>query len=150
MKRTIIAQALAAMLAFPGTAAVETAAESPREEQEQPLLVRITEDDPATAYVAVYAPQPIGLLPLPAEGEYTKTIRQEMPDGSQAYNTVRVTPEGFRMEEANCENHDCIEEGEVTLANREERILGGMVICLPHRLMLELVTREEAEKLLGM
>ena len=91
-----------------------------------------------------------GLLPLPLEGEYTKTIRQVLPDGSEYINVLHLTPDGFRMEEANCEGHDCIGEGEVTLSNREERILWNMVICLPHRLSAELITRAEAEQLLGM
>ena len=90
-----------------------------------------------------------GLLPLPPEGEYTKTIRQVLPDGSEYINVLHLTPEGFWMEEANCEGHDCIGEGEVTLSNREERALWNMVICLPHRLSAELITRAEAEQLLG-
>jgi len=121
----------------------------PADSGEQPLLVRITEADPSVAYVLVNAPEPVGLLPLPLEGEYTRTLRLAMPDGSEAVNVVRLYPNGFRMEESNCENHDCIDEGDVTLENREERILGSMVICLPHQLMLELITREEAESWLS-
>ena len=135
------------MLAFPGLSE-EQPAGSP-EKEEQPLLLDVTEDDPSTAYVLVNAPEPIGLLPLPAEGEYTRTIRLKMQDGSEAVNVIRLFPDGFRMEDANCENHDCVDEGEVTLANREERILGNMVICLPHQLMLELLTREEVKQMLG-
>ena len=47
-----------------------------------------------------------------------------------------------------CENQNCVEQGEVTLENREKRILLNMVICLPHNLRLELVTREEAQRFL--
>ena len=109
----------------------------------------IAEDDPAIAYVLVTLSYSAGLLPLPPEGEYTKTIRQVLPDGSEYINVLHLTPEGFWMEEANCEGHDCIGEGEVTLSNREERALWNMVICLPHRLSAELITRAEAEQLLG-
>ena len=128
-------------------AEAETDEESP--DREQPFLVQITDDDPAVAYVLVRMPETIGLLPLPTEGEYTRTIRQTMPDGTEAFNTLHLTPDGFRMENANCEGHDCIKEGEVTLENREERVLWNMVICLPHQLSLELITREEALDLLG-
>ena len=129
----------------------ETEKTEPAEErkQEQPFLVQITADDPSIAYVLVRMPDPIGLLPLPVEGEYTRTIRQTMTDGSEAINTLHLTPNGFRMEDANCEGHDCINEGEVTLENREERVLWNMVICLPHQLVLELITREEAQQMLG-
>lgn len=131
----------------------ESTAENPTQtdagkEQEQPFLVQITEDDPSIAYVLVRMPNPIGLLPLPLEGEYSKTIRQKMPDGSESVNILHLTPNGFRMEDANCEGHDCVNQGEVTLENREERVLWNMVICLPHQLSAELITREEAEQML--
>ena len=128
-------------------AGTETPAEEPAE-TEQPFIIQITENDPAVAYVLVSAPDPIGFLPLPTEGEYTRTIRLTMQDGSEAVNVLHLTPEGFWMEDSNCEGHDCIEEGTVTLANREERVLGSWVICLPHQLICELMTREEAEQML--
>jgi hypothetical protein len=49
------------------------------------------------------------------------------------------------MESSNCDNQNCVQQGEVTLDNREERLLFNMVICLPHELQLELLTRAEAE-----
>jgi len=131
------------------TAAEETSAAPEEKTEEQPFLIQITEDDPATAYVLVSLENPVGFLPLPVTGEYRRTIRQTMADGSEAVNVVHLTPEGFRMEESNCRGQDCIGEGEVTLANREERILGSMVICLPNQLMLELMTREEVLAWLG-
>ena len=139
--------------AVPEAGAPETAvpaAETAAPAKEQPFLVQITEDDPAIAYVLVRLTDYAGLLPLPQEGEYIKTVRQLLTDGSEYVNVLHVTPEGFYMEESNCEGHDCINEGEVTLSNREERALWNMVICLPHRLSAELITRAEAEQLLGM
>ena len=153
MKQRILAFLTALVLLLSGCfAAAETAgpAETTSPEDEHPFLAEITEDDPAIAYVLVTLSYSAGLLPLPLEGEYTKTIRQILPDGSEYINVLHLTPDGFRMEEANCEGHDCIGEGEVTLSNREERILWNMVICLPHRLSAELITRAEAEQLLGM
>lgn len=118
-----------------------------QEDHEQPMLFQVSKDDPAIAYVLVSEPEPIGLLPLPTEGEYTHTLRVLQPDGSEWINLVHITAEGFWMEESNCEGHDCVEEGMVSLQNRDERILGNAVICLPHLLMLELLTKDEAEKL---
>ena len=141
-----VTEAPAAETAVPETAAAETAVPA----KEQPFLVEITEDDPAIAYVLVRLTDYAGLLPLPQEGEYIKTVRQLLTDGSEYVNVLHVTPEGFWMEESNCEGHDCINEGEVTLSNREERALWNMVICLPHRLSAELITRAEAEQMLGM
>ena len=144
MIRKLIAALLAAFLLSAGGAFAET---ENGQEQEQPFLSQITQDDPAAAYVLVQARNAYGLLPLPMEGEYRKTVRQELSDGSEWVNILHVTAEGFWMEEANCEGQDCVGEGEVTLANREERILGNAVICLPHGLTIYLLTREEAEQL---
>ena len=119
------------------------------EATDQPFLVQITDDDPSIAYVLVRMPNPIGLLPLPLEGEYSKTIRTKLADGSEFVNVLHLTPNGFRMEDANCEGHDCVNQGEVTLENREDRILWNMIICLPHQLSAELITREEAEQMLA-
>ena len=119
------------------------------ENTEQPFLIQITDDDPSIAYVLVRTPDLIGLLPLPTEGEYTRTIRQTMDDGTEAVNILHLTANGFWMEDANCEGHDCVNMGEVTLENREERVLWNMVICLPHQLSLELITRDEAKQLTG-
>ena len=119
------------------------------EATDQPFLVQITDDDPSIAYVLVRMPNPIGLLPLPLEGEYSKTIRTKLADGSEYVNVLHLTPNGFRMEDANCEGHDCVNQGEVTLENREDRILWNMIICLPHQLSAELITREEAMQMLA-
>ena len=85
-----------------------------------------------------------GFLPLPAEGEQIREIIQERPDGSVWRNVIRMTPEGFCMTDADCEGHDCIQEGEVTLENMRDRILLNMVICAPHRLTLSLYKPTEA------
>jgi hypothetical protein len=47
------------------------------------------------------------------------------------------------MEDSTCENHDCVEQGMVTLENRDERILSNMIICLPNQVTLQLFTPEE-------
>lgn len=127
----------------------EPKAEEKPLETEQPFLLQITEDDPSIAYVLVRMQNSAGLLPLPVEGEYTRTIRQISEDGSETINVLHLTPNGFRMEESNCEGQDCVKMGEVTLENREERVLWNMIICLPHQLSLELITREEALAIVG-
>ena len=77
-------------------------------------------------------------------GEKTQEILQRHEDGTEWRNVIRMTPEGFCMTESDCEGHDCIEEGEVTLSNMRDRLLWNMVICAPHRLTLSLYTPEEA------
>ena len=46
------------------------------------------------------------------------------------------------MKESNCTNQDCILQGDVTVDNVGSRVLANEVICLPHRVVLELVTAD--------
>lgn len=81
-------------------------------------------------------------LPLNEEGSFRIT----QPDGSE--NVVHIGKDSFYMESSNCDNQNCVEEGEVTLENKDSRILFNMVYCLPHRLSLALLTPAEAEEAL--
>lgn len=59
------------------------------------------------------------------------------------YNIIHVTENSVSMYESNCDNQDCVEQGEVTLENMETRILGNMILCLPNQVSLQLCTRAE-------
>lgn len=73
--------------------------------------------------------------------DQTRDITVTQDDGS--VNVVEIFPGGFRMKESNCRNQDCIKQGDVTADNADSRALGNEIICLPHRLILELVTAED-------
>ena len=77
---------------------------------------------------------------------YPLLKEQDLPitqtDGKQ--NVVHVSPNGFYMSSSNCSNQDCVHQGEVTLQNRDQRLLFNQVVCLPNQVMLELLTPEEA------
>ena len=98
---------------------------------------------PAAGYVLVQTATQYGWLPLPEEGEYSYPIRQTLEDGTEAVNTIHLTPTGVYMEDSTCANHDCVQQGEVTLDNKKDRILGNMIICLPNQVTLQLFTPEE-------
>lgn len=85
---------------------------------------------------AIYEP-----IPLKEPGRYT--IRR-----GDFVNIIEVTPESIRMAESSCDNQDCVEQGVVTLDNKNQRVLQNMVICLPNEVVLELYTYEEVEALL--
>ena len=95
--------------------------------------------DPVRAYLLVtvggVAYQP---LPLTQEGDYTITQK-----ATGAENVIHVSTEGVYMKSSTCENHDCVQQGEVTLANKGTRILGNMIICLPNQVTLELYSEQE-------
>ena len=88
---------------------------------------------------AVYQP-----VPLTGDGDYTVTQK-----AIGAENKIHVTAESIQMSSANCDNQDCVEQGEVSLSNREERLLGNMIICLPNNVTLELLTPAEAEEMIA-
>ena len=88
---------------------------------------------------AVYQP-----VPLTGDGDYTVTQK-----AIGAENKIHVTAESIQMSSANCDNQDCVEQGEVSLSNREARLLGNMIICLPNNVTLELLTPAEAEELIA-
>ena len=132
------------------TVETEEAAQ-PAEEEAFPGETGETDEapKPAKGYVLVTTPTRQGFLPLPEEEDYVFPLTQTLADGTVWENVIHMTPEGFYMESANCEGHDCIDEGTVTLENRKDRILGNMVICLPHQITLELYTPEEIVALFG-
>lgn len=117
------------------------------------LTVAFAEDGGEAAvpkgYVLVSTATQSGWLALPTEGEQSFPLVQALPDGSETLNVIHLTPDGVWMEDANCANHDCMDQGEVTLDNIDERVLGNMIICLPNQVVLQLYTPQETMAILG-
>ena len=90
-----------------------------------------------TAYLQITAPEQ-SFAPIPLTGDQEIEIVQA--DGS--HNVVQVFEGGFRMKESNCKNQDCIHQGDVTLTNMDSRALANQIICLPHKVVLELVAQD--------
>ncbi|MDO4482895.1 MAG: NusG domain II-containing protein [Clostridia bacterium] len=86
-----------------------------------------------------------GWLPVYKEGEYVYPIVQTDKDGNMYENRVHVTSDSVWMEYSTCENQDCVGEGVVTFENKETRILGNFIICLPNQVTLELFTEDEVQ-----
>ena len=63
------------------------------------------------------------------------SVQVLLPDGAE--NTVAITGDAVYMEHADCENQDCVNMGAVTRENLELRVMGGFIICLPHRISVE-------------
>lgn len=75
----------------------------------------------------------MALLDLPFAEEHTVWILQ--PYGGE--NTVTLTGTSVSMTEADCDGQDCVQMGEITRDNLEMRVMGGFIICLPHRISVE-------------
>ncbi len=58
--------------------------------------------------------------------------------GEGRVNEIVISGRGVHMKSATCPNQDCVLQGEVTLDNRHLRPLQGSIVCLPHRLTVEL------------
>lgn len=83
-------------------------------------------------------------LPLQGEGEFSLT----QGDGSMV-NTIHVTPTSVWMAKSTCDNQDCVDQGVVDLHTMDNRVLGNMIICLPHQVSLELYTAAEMEAIIA-
>lgn len=123
-------------------AAAPTAADltSPKPEADAAKATAVPTLPPAKSYLKIQVGNAV-YDPIPLIGEDRLTIRQ--PNGME--NVVKVTEESVKMFSANCDNQDCIYQGEITLENRNTRVLQNMIICLPNHVVLELLTPEEAQ-----
>lgn len=83
-------------------------------------------------------------IPLQGEGEFSLTQGE-----GEMVNTVHVTPDSVWMAASTCDNQDCVDQGVVALSTMDERVLGNMIICLPHQVTLELYTAAEMNALIA-
>ena len=95
--------------------------------------------DAPQAYLRVQVGSEIRpLSPLADGGEYV------VDQGSGVVNVIHTTATSVVMHSSTCDNQSCIEQGVVTLDNMQNRVLGGLIICLPNEVILELVPPEAA------
>lgn len=93
----------------------------------------------AIAYLRVQVDDTVWpLTPLSEAGQWT--IEQD----NGAKNVLRATERGVVMQFSTCDNQNCVHQGEVSLDNRDSRALGNMIVCLPNKVIVELLTPEEA------
>lgn len=83
-------------------------------------------------------------LALQGEGEFSLTQGE-----TGMVNVVHVTPDSIWMADSTCDNQDCVEQGVVSLETMNDRVLGNMIICLPHQVTLELYSAEEMAALIA-
>ena len=73
------------------------------------------------------------LLDLPFGEAHTVQVLQP----GVGENTVEITGDAVYMAHADCENQDCVRMGAVTRDNLELRVMGGFIVCLPHKISVE-------------
>lgn len=100
----------------------------------------------ADSYAVVWLGERFHIIPLVESLEgATLTVREAE---LQAENVVELGRDRFDMRSANCPDGLCLTEGEVTPENREGRALRSMIICLPHKLVIEMFDPGELLQLL--
>ena len=139
--RLLAGMAQRRLLTEPAAAPTENAADG--SDAVRAAVAAYFEENSAESYLVVTTVNGVH-MPIPLNGE--NELRLTQPDGSE--NVIRMDRNSFYMASSNCDNQICVQEGEVTLENRETRIMLNMVICLPHNLKLELLSRAETEALL--
>ena len=93
------------------------------------------------AYLRVQAGSEIWpLIPLTDGGEYVV----EQDNGCK--NVIHTTQDSIVMHFSTCDNQNCIHQGVVSVDNRAGRVLGGMIVCLPNEVVLELLTPDEVQE----
>ncbi|MBR4458517.1 MAG: NusG domain II-containing protein [Clostridia bacterium] len=75
---------------------------------------------------------------IPLSKPQTVTIDQ----GGGVVNVIEITERGAVMKSSTCENQLCVHMGEVNVDNWEYRPNGAFIICLPHRVTVELKVKE--------
>ena len=70
-------------------------------------------------------------------------------DRGENANVIRLSSQGVVMDSSTCDNQDCVMQGQVTLDNKDDRVLRNMILCLPNDVGIELYTRDEVAAMLG-
>ena len=72
------------------------------------------------------------LADLPFGEEHTLEVIQK---GGR--NKIRITANSVYTEDADCQGQDCVKMTEITRDNLETRVLRDMIICLPHKITVQ-------------
>lgn len=129
------------------TTATPTAAptEAPAVSTEAPTAAPEEAATPLTDAYLVIMVGDVVYNPIPLTGPNRYVLRQ---GNGEKVNIIEVTEDSIWMAESTCDNQDCIYQGEVSLENRDTRVLQNMVLCLPHNVMLRLYTQDEIRQAL--
>ncbi len=84
-------------------------------------------------------------------GEVYKTVSLdedqvvEIDQGSGVVNHVEVKDGSIYMMDSTCSDKLCVDQGKMSLADYESRILRNWIVCLPNQITVELVLDGEGQ-----
>lgn len=125
----------------PASSAMPTVTAQPTEQPTAEAMAVELTPTPARGYVRITAGSEMRWFALPEE-DVSLTVRRTKGE-EEMVNIIHLTQNGVYMESSTCSNQDCVEQGEVTLENKDSRILSNMILCLPNEVAIELFTPEE-------
>ncbi|SDY96022.1 NusG domain II-containing protein [Tindallia californiensis] len=64
-------------------------------------------------------------------------------DQGDKTNEIQVTQKGVSMLYSDCSSQYCLQQGEVTLENMDQRFLGAWIYCLHNKVSIQLLRGEE-------
>ena len=99
----------------------------------------------AAGYVYIVAGGQGKWFELPKEESQIQLQRKDA-NGDMIRNVIALTPDGVYMKESTCLNQDCVNQGKVTLENKQARVLKNMILCLPNHVTIELYSASEVEQ----
>lgn len=77
---------------------------------------------------------------LPDEPE-----RIEINQGDGIINIIEISKKGVEMVYSTCKNQLCVKQGKMTPGNIKGRATGRFIICLPHKLTVELAKKGDKD-----
>ena len=76
----------------------------------------------------------------PGIGTYPLQENREIPVHTEyGYNLIVIQDGAVFVREADCGNQDCVQQGAMSLDNYTQRFLGNLILCLPHKLEIQLL-----------
>lgn len=73
-------------------------------------------------------------------GTYPLMEDREIPlHTDYGYNLIVIQDGAVFVREADCGNQDCVQQGAMSLNNYTQRFLGNLILCLPHKLEIQLL-----------
>ena len=67
----------------------------------------------------------------------------EIDQGNDIVNHVEVKDGAIHMLDSTCPDQQCVDQGDITLENYEDRPLRNWIVCLPNQVTVELALEDE-------
>ena len=102
------------------------------------LAVKYLSPSSVTNYAKIYVGSYL-YKEVPLDQDQVIVINQ----GNDIVNHVEVKDGAINMVDSTCPDQQCVEQGEITPENYEDRPLRNWIVCLPNQVTIELTLEDE-------